>query len=78
MLDEKTGIILQGTDEHELAEKAVYLLQHKDIRKQMGDYAFLKTRDTTWDKVAGNHVALFNKVLTKPVMKVESFTGLMN
>jgi glycosyltransferase involved in cell wall biosynthesis len=78
MLDEKTGIILQGTDEHELAEKAVYLLQNKDIRKQMGDYAFLKTRDTTWDKVAGNHVALFNRVLTKPVMKVESFTGLMN
>jgi glycosyltransferase involved in cell wall biosynthesis len=78
MPDEKTGIILEGSDEHELAEKAVYLLENKSIRKQMGNYAFLKTRDTTWDKVAGNHVALFNKILARPVMKAGLFSGAIN
>lgn len=78
MLDENTGIILEGNDESELAAKAVYLLENKSIRKQMGAYSFSKTRDTAWDKVAGNHVALFNKILARPVVKAESLTGLMS
>lgn len=78
MLDEQTGIILEGAGEHELAEKAVYLLENKSIRKQMGSNAYLKARDTTWDKVAGNHVALFNKILARPVIKAGLVTGFMN
>ena len=78
MLDEKTGIILEGSDEHELAEKAVFLLENKSIRKQMGNHAFLKTRDTTWDKVAGNHVALISKILARPMKKSGLFSGVIN
>lgn len=63
MLDIHTGIILETTSENELAEKAIYLLQHNDFRKQMGHQAFLKTRNTTWEKVAANHTGLFNQIL---------------
>jgi glycosyltransferase involved in cell wall biosynthesis len=72
MLDENTGIIIEPGQEHELAENAIYLLQNKTVRIQMGHHASLKTKDTTWKKVAAKHLELFHKILQKPVVK----TGL--
>lgn len=72
MLDENTGIIIEPGQEHELAENAIYLLQHKAERIQMGHHASLKTKDTAWKKVAGKHLELFDVILQKPVVK----TGL--
>jgi glycosyltransferase involved in cell wall biosynthesis len=69
MLDENTGIIIESGQEHELAENAIYLLQNKTVRIQMGHHASLKTKDTTWKKVAAKHLELFHKILQKPVVK---------
>lgn len=66
MLDNKTGIILETDEENELAEKAILLLQDEGLRKDMGHNAFLKTRDTTWKKVAAKHAGLFYKILGRP------------
>jgi glycosyltransferase involved in cell wall biosynthesis len=77
MLDEKTGIIIDG-NEHELAQRAVYLLQNKSVRKQMKYYAFLKTRDTVWKKVAEKHLELFNNILGRPVKKAEKIAQLIS
>ncbi|OQP56831.1 glycosyl transferase [Niastella vici] len=71
MLDETTGIIIGPGQEHELAENAIYLLQNKHARKLMGNAASLKTRDTLWKKVAGKHLELFDKILQKPMRKIE-------
>jgi glycosyltransferase involved in cell wall biosynthesis len=71
MLDEKTGIIIEPGQEQELAENAIFLLQNKDIRIQMGRLASLKTRDSLWKKVAGKHVELFDDILQKPVLTTE-------
>lgn len=71
MLDEKTGIIIEPGQEHELAENAIYLLQNKAVRIQMGHQAALKTKDTHWKKVAGKHLELFHQILQKPVFKAE-------
>jgi glycosyltransferase involved in cell wall biosynthesis len=71
MLDEKTGIIIESGQEHELAKNAIYLLQHKNVRKQMGNAASLKTRDTIWKKVAGKHLELFDNILQKPMLTTE-------
>jgi glycosyltransferase involved in cell wall biosynthesis len=71
MLDEKTGIIIEPGQEHELAKNAIHLLQHKNVRKQMGHAAFLKTRDTIWKKVAGKHLELFDTILQKPMLTTE-------
>jgi glycosyltransferase involved in cell wall biosynthesis len=65
MLDDKTGIIIENGKEHELAENAIYLLQNKQIREQMGHQAFLKTRDTVWKKVAVKHTELFEKIMNR-------------
>ena len=63
MLDEKTGIILKTSQEHELSEAAILLLQNDQMRKEMGHNAFLRTRDTTWKKVVKQHIALFDQIL---------------
>jgi glycosyltransferase involved in cell wall biosynthesis len=67
MLDEQTGIVLKGTDEHELAEQAIHLLMEPVIRKQSGHNAYLKTRETTWNKVARLHINLFCEILGKTI-----------
>ena len=56
MLDENTGIIIETGQEHELAENAIFLLQNKAVRVQMGHHASLKTKDTAWKKVARKQI----------------------
>lgn len=63
MLDAQTGIILATNGEDELAEKAIELLGNDLLRKRMGQNAFLKTRDTTWQKVSKKHATLFLNML---------------
>jgi glycosyltransferase involved in cell wall biosynthesis len=74
MLDEETGIILQGNEEHELAEYAIQLLDDSKRRKQMGKNAFLKMQDTTWKNVAEKHRQLFCEIPGKPTVAIEIST----
>lgn len=69
MLDAETGIILETTSEQELAENAIKLFENDELRKQMGNNAFIKTRDTTWQKVAAKHSKLFCDILGLRVLK---------
>jgi glycosyltransferase involved in cell wall biosynthesis len=78
MLDEETGIILKGTDVHELAEQAVYLLQNTRVRKEMGNNAWLKTRETTWNAIAGIHTRLFGEITGKTIMPAVSAVPVPN
>lgn len=61
--DGKGGIIIPSGNEEELAEKAIYLLKHPQIRERMGSHAFNITRNTIWKNVAQQHAALFNDLL---------------
>lgn len=72
MLGEGTGIILETTEENELAEKAICLLENDVLRKQMGDNAFRKARHTTWKKVAEKHIGLFSEILERRLYIPES------
>ena len=78
MLDDKTGIIIENGNEHELAENAIYLLESKQTRIQMGHFAFLKTRDTVWKKVALKHTGLFEKILNRPIFNQAKQKHLTN
>lgn len=78
MLDEQTGIIIENGKEHELAENAIYLLQSKQTRIQMGHLAFMKTRDTVWKKVALKHTGLFEKILNRPFFNQATQKHLTN
>ncbi len=66
MLDGETGIIFQGDSVHELAEHAISLLGNRPLRRQMGQNAFIKTRDTTWKNVGQSHTRLFNAIMQAP------------
>lgn len=76
MLNEEAGIVLKGTDEHELAGQAIKLLMEPEIRKQMGQNAYLKTRETTWNKVARLHINLFCEILGKTIEPEAQVAGV--
>ncbi len=78
MLDDKTGIIIETGNENELAENAILLLQNDELRKQMGHNAFLKTRNTTWKKVAGKHTGLFCEIMGRPLFTTELSTHFIS
>lgn len=66
MLDAQTGIIIQAGNTTELSEQAIALLKNDRIRMEMGHNAFLKTRDSHWEKVGAGHTWLFNEISGKP------------
>ncbi len=66
MLDEQTGIILTPGNNNELAEKAIMILQSPGLKKQISENAFLKTRNTTWEKVGQKHAGLFYNIMGIP------------
>jgi glycosyltransferase involved in cell wall biosynthesis len=68
MLDEKTGVILTTNSESELAEHAIHILQNPQLQKEMSNNAFLKTRNTTWEKVGQKHAKLFYNILDAPIL----------
>lgn len=74
MLDEETGIILKGNSEHELAEQAIALLGNSQLRKKMGQNAFIKTRDMSWKKVGQAHTQLFSDILGNPALATDAWT----
>lgn len=78
MLDDKTGIIIEPDQENALSQSALFLLQNKDIRKEMGQQAYLKTRNTPWDIVAEKHLELFDQLFSKPVHEIKSSFYWMN
>jgi glycosyltransferase involved in cell wall biosynthesis len=78
MLDAQTGIILTTNSEGELAEKAIELLGNDPLRKRMGQNAFLKTRDTTWQKVSKKHATLFLNMLPMSNLHTAPLSQLAN
>jgi glycosyltransferase involved in cell wall biosynthesis len=78
MLDEKTGVIIAPGNEHELAENAIRILQNPALKKEMSHNAFLKTRNTTWEKVGQKHAGLFNDIMGIPVIKPELSNQYIN
>ena len=78
MLDADTGIILKTNDEHELAEKAIDLLGNERLRKQMGQRAFIKTRNSTWQRVSKKHAEIFFSMLTAGIQSNAPVDHLSN
>lgn len=78
MLDETTGVILTPGNDHELAENAIRILQNPELQKEMSNNAFLKTRNTTWEKVGQKHANLFYNILEVPVFKPELSNQYVN
>ena len=69
MLDDKTGVILTTGQESELAEHAIRILKNPELKKEMSTSAFMKTRNTTWEKVGQKHAKVFLNILEVPSFK---------
>jgi glycosyltransferase involved in cell wall biosynthesis len=69
MLDDKTGVILRTNNTDELAREAIRILQCPELKKEMSSNALLNTRNTTWKKVAEQHINIFSEILSADAIK---------
>jgi glycosyltransferase involved in cell wall biosynthesis len=63
MLDESCGYLINFNDPEQLADRAIHLLQHPELREQMSLNAIQRTRNSIWDNVAIAHMSLISDML---------------
>lgn len=61
----KDGFLVPMGDEQMLAERIIYLIEHEDIRMQMGAMAFEKSKQYSIDKIIPQWMDLFNELLVE-------------
>lgn len=65
MEDGKTGLLFEFGDVNSLAERAITLLQSKELRKKMGEAGLEKVKEFSWDKIADKTVNLYREVISE-------------
>ena len=63
--DGVTGLLFKCGDVEELAEKAIALLQNKEMREKMGVAGLEKAKEFSWDEIADRTVELYREVLER-------------
>lgn len=61
--DGKEGIIIPPGDEIALAEEVIRLLRNETLRESMSQNALKKAEQHSWDKIAKEHVKIYEKVI---------------
>ena len=57
--DGKNGLLVYNRDIKSLSEKLIYLIQHENIRKEMGNQALIRVEDFSLNNIIKKWVALF-------------------
>lgn len=63
MLDESCGCLIDFNAPEQLADRAIHLLRHPELRRQMSLNAIERTHNSIWDNVAIAHVSLIREML---------------
>lgn len=58
----RDGFLIPVNNEKKLAEKICYLIEHEDVRMDMGEAAFRKSKEYSIEKIANRWMALFNQL----------------
>lgn len=61
----ENGFLIQLHNEKAMSEKIIWLIEHSDERKRMGQNAFETSKEYTPEKIAYKWMCLFNKGLNK-------------
>ncbi len=61
--DKETGLLFEPGNAEDLADKAITLLQDKELRDRMGEAAEVRAREFTWDKITERTVEIYREVL---------------
>jgi len=72
MLDSSCGYLIDIGDHTQLAQRAIHLLQHPELRRQMSNNAIERTRNAIWDNVAIAHMSLFREIMEEKRMPLPS------
>lgn len=63
MIPDKTGLIVPPADVHKLVDAIIYLIEHRDIAKRMGEYGRQRVKDYFCSSRVGDEVEKVYKVL---------------
>jgi glycosyltransferase involved in cell wall biosynthesis len=63
--DGKDGFLVPVNDEKQLADRICYLIEHEDVRLQMGAAAIEKSRQFSLDKIMARWTSLFDSLVSE-------------
>jgi glycosyltransferase involved in cell wall biosynthesis len=63
--DGKDGFLVPVNDEKQLADRICYLIEHEDVRLQMGAAAIEKSKQFSLDKIMARWTSLFNSLVNE-------------
>ncbi len=61
--DGKTGLLFEGGNVEDLAEKVIALLNDEKLRDKMGKAGRERVKDFTWDKIAEQTVSVYKEIV---------------
>lgn len=59
----KEGLIVPSKDPEALARAIIKLLKDDELRRQMGENAYKKAQELSWDNIAKKHIEVYEEVL---------------
>lgn len=60
--NEKTGLLFERGNLHDLAQKATLLLQNKELKEEMGRAGKERAKEYTWDKIAKETIEIYEQI----------------
>jgi glycosyltransferase involved in cell wall biosynthesis len=63
--DGKDGFLVPVNDEKQLADRICYLIEHEDVRQQMGAAAIEKSKQFSLDKIMARWTSLFDSLVSE-------------
>jgi glycosyltransferase involved in cell wall biosynthesis len=61
--DGKEGLVVPPRDPEALADAIITLLKDDELRKKMGENAYKKVQELSWDTIAKKHIEVYEEVL---------------
>jgi len=63
LIEGRTGLLFEKENINDLAEKIIFLMQNKELRKEIRRVGIEKSKEFAWDKITDKTVEVYEKIL---------------